>query len=382
VNNVFITDIQSYLPNKPISNDEIESVLGLVNGKPSRAKSLVLRSNGIRTRYYVLDPATRQPLFSNAELTAESVRKLNSSHFPIDTIDCLVCGTSTPDQLMPNHGVMVQGELKHPPCEVVGISGICLSGIMALKYGYMAVITGQSKNAVTTGSEVASTFLVNSSFKSEPDDRVSELVLDPGMAFDKDFLRWMLSDGAGAILLEPEPRSGSLSLRINWIEQLSYAGETEACMYSGALKEPDGRLKGWREFTDNADIMRKSLFAIRQDVKLLNRHIIDYTVTKPLRVIMEKHDLRSEDIDYLVPHYSSQYFRKRTIEAFQQAGINVPEDRYFTNLQTCGNTGAASIYISLAELFHSGRIRKGQNILCAIPESGRFSVAYFHLTAV
>jgi len=369
VNNVFITDIQSFLPNNPISNEEIESVLGLVNGKPSRAKSIVLRSNGIQTRYYVLDPATRQPLFSNAQLTAEAVRKLNSSHFPIENIDCLVC-------------VMVHGELKHPPCEVVGISGICLSGIMALKYGYMAIMTGQSKNAVTTGSEVASTFLVNSSFKSEPDDRLNALVLDAGIAFDKDFLRWMLSDGAGAILLESEPRPNHLSLRINWIEQLSYAGETETCMYSGALKEPDGRLKGWREFEDTSDITRKSLFAIRQDVKLLNRHIIDYTVTKPLRVIMEKHDLRSEDIDYLVPHYSSDYFRKRTVDAFQRAGIDVPEDRYFTNLQTCGNTGAASIYVSLAELFHSGRIRKGQTILCAIPESGRFSVAYFLLTAV
>lgn len=52
---VYINRIASYLPNKPISNDEMEDYIGMIGGKPSRVRSIVLRQNGIKTRYYGLD---------------------------------------------------------------------------------------------------------------------------------------------------------------------------------------------------------------------------------------------------------------------------------------------------------------------------------------
>jgi 3-oxoacyl-[acyl-carrier-protein] synthase-3 len=65
-----------------------------------------------------------------------------------------------------------------------------------------------------------------------------------------------------------------------------------------------------------------------------------------------------------------------------EIGFSIPLERWFSNLATKGNTGSASIYIMLEELFHSGRLKRGDTILCMIPESGRFSVAYMHLTVV
>jgi len=56
-NQVYINNIAKFLPNEPVSNDEMESILGLVNGKPSRSKNIVLRQNGIKNRYYVIDKA-------------------------------------------------------------------------------------------------------------------------------------------------------------------------------------------------------------------------------------------------------------------------------------------------------------------------------------
>jgi 3-oxoacyl-[acyl-carrier-protein] synthase-3 len=64
------------------------------------------------------------------------------------------------------------------------------------------------------------------------------------------------------------------------------------------------------------------------------------------------------------------------------AGLDIPETRWFTTVDTCGNTGSASIYISLDALFRSGKIARGERLLCFVPESGRFSSAYLHLTAV
>ncbi|MCG6535351.1 MAG: hypothetical protein L7F78_11820, partial [Syntrophales bacterium LBB04] len=57
-------------------------------------------------------------------------------------------------------------------------------------------------------------------------------------------------------------------------------------------------------------------------------------------------------------------------------------EKWFTILAWKGNTGSASIYIILEELFHSDRLQKGQRLLCLIPESGRFSIAYMMLTVV
>ncbi len=84
----------------------------------------------------------------------------------------------------------------------------------------------------------------------------------------------------------------------------------------------------------------------------------------------------------VVPHFSSYYFRRPMIQGFRKAGFDLPADRYFTNLSRFGNTGSASIYLALAELLHSGDVKPGMRILCAVPESGRFSTAYFLLTAV
>ena len=64
------------------------------------------------------------------------------------------------------------------------------------------------------------------------------------------------------------------------------------------------------------------------------------------------------------------------------AGLPIPQERWFTNLTRKGNTGAASIFIMLDELFNSGSLRSGQRLLCYVPESGRFSSAFMQLTVV
>ena len=74
INNVYIINTAVYLPNEPVNNHNIENVLGLINGKKSRAKNIVLKSNGIKQRFYTLDPNTGEPTHTNAELTAEAVR--------------------------------------------------------------------------------------------------------------------------------------------------------------------------------------------------------------------------------------------------------------------------------------------------------------------
>lgn len=379
----YITDISAFLPNAPVSNDEIDQVLGVVNRMPTRIKNIILASNNIQTRYYAVDPATGEATHTNVQLTAEAVRRLMPYEgFGLDHIECLCCGTSTPDQLMPGHGLMVHGELKSSPCEVVSTTGICLSGVTALKYGYMNVALGLTKNAVATGSDLASSFTRAQFFEGVKQKKEAFLKKDKLMPFDTAFLRWMLSDGAGAVFMTSDPVPGKPALRIDWIEHLSYAGEFETCMYAGTKKNADGVMTGWRNFPSLQNAVEEGAFLIKQDVKLLNREALQVAVERTLPHVVKKHGLSAREVDWFLPHYSSEYFRMKFYEYMKNAHFEIPLDKWFSNLTYKGNTGAASIYIIMEELFHSGRIQRGEKVLCFVPESGRFSMCYMMLTAV
>ena len=378
---VYITGTGAYLPNAPVENDAMERVLGQVGAKPSRARRTVLRSNGIVRRHYAIDPETLRFNDTNAGMTAKAVRSLESGGSPLPRVGCLACGTSIADQLMPGHAVMVHGELGWPACEVVTTAGVCVAGMTAMKYAIMAVASRQHRAAVATGSELSSASMRAEAFSPEIDARVDSLEHHPELAFEKDFLRWMLSDGAGAVLLEREPRPGGVSLRVDWLDIVSYAGEMETCMYAGAVKRSDGGLDGWRSFDAEA-CFRDSVMSVKQDVKLLHDGVVRYTVEKPIKEVLARRELSADAIDYFLPHFSSQFFRDRLAAGLRAAGLDIPQDRWFTTMATCGNTGAAAIYVMLDALFRSGRIERGHRLLCFVPESGRFSSAYLHLTAV
>jgi 3-oxoacyl-[acyl-carrier-protein] synthase-3 len=122
--------------------------------------------------------------------------------------------------------------------------------------------------------------------------------------------------------------------------------------------------------------------AIKQDVRLLNEHIMEMTVERPLPSLARKYKLEPENVDHFLPHYSSEFFRPRLHQAMLKVGFDVPQERWFTNLSIRGNTGAASMYIMIDELLRSGRVERGERLLCWVPESGRFTGAFVHLTAV
>ena len=131
---VYINQLAAFLPNQAITNDQMEKVLGQIGPQPSKARRLILRSNRITGRHYAIDPDSGTISHSNAELTAAAIRRLDGPGCPLHELELLACGTTLPDQLMPNHALMVHGELKIPPCEVVATAGICLAGVMSLKY--------------------------------------------------------------------------------------------------------------------------------------------------------------------------------------------------------------------------------------------------------
>jgi 3-oxoacyl-[acyl-carrier-protein] synthase-3 len=380
---VYINDIAAFLPNAPVDNDSIENVLGKIIDLPSRTKKRILTNNGIQTRYYAIDPATGRLTHTNAQMTAEAVRALKPyRNFQLADLECLCCGTSSPDLLLPGHGLMVHGELGASPCEVMTTAGICLAGITAFKYAYMNVALGISGNAVATGSELASSYIRAGFFKYKEADLRADVDNQPILAFNADFLRWMVSDAAGAVFLSNRKSEEGVTLRVDWIEHLSFANQLPTCMYAGGVKQPDGSVIGWRHAESLAEAVKNDSFPIKQDVELLNTEIVKTAVDRTLTRVIAKHNLKADNFDWFLPHYSSEYFRDKLHDRMADFDFVVPYEKWFTNLTTKGNTGSASIYVMMEELFHSGRLREGQKVFCFIPESGRFSMAYMMLTVV
>jgi 3-oxoacyl-[acyl-carrier-protein] synthase-3 len=306
---VYITNTSKFLPNQPVPNDDMELYLGYINDKPSKSKSIVLRNNGITNRYYALEKGGK-PTHTNAQMTALAVKELfKDDPEKIKEIELLSCGTSSPDQMMPSHGVMTHGWLPEMGAtEVVSPSGVCCAGMHSLKFAYLAIKAGEVKSAIATGSERFSGLLVSDVFEEEA-QKLKELTDNPFIAFQKDFLRWMLSDGASAFQLSDTPNKEGISLSLDWIEGVSYANEMETCMYMGGDKQADGTLKGFMDYTPE-EIKNKSIFSVKQDINLLSDNIVPLG-GKKIKEIFDKKGLVASDIDHFLPHISSNFFRAK-----------------------------------------------------------------------
>ena len=374
---VYITRLSTFLPNQAVENDNMENFIGMIDGKPSRVKPIILRQNGIKRRYYALDEE-HNITHSNAQLAAAAINGLFMNDEEKQQVEVLTCGTSTPDQLLPSHASMVHGEAFSQPMEIYSLAGVCLTSVAALKTSYMSIASGNSSNAVCCTSELSSPTFLSKFYQNELEN-LKDIEKHPYLAFEKDFLRYMLSDGAAALYLSEKKEDG-MALRINGIEMISFANEQPACMYMLTDAREDGSLKSWKEYSIE-ELSRKSVWCCKQNVKLLNKYAIKYFVDA-IEMAMTKLMLNYDEVTYVIPHISSMYFYQRLADEISSRGINLPTTKWFTNLPMVGNIGSVSPYAALYELFYSGRISKGDRILLLVPESGRFSYGVVSLTAV
>ena len=152
-------------------------------------------------------------------------------------------------------------------------------------------------------------------------------------------------------------------------------------MYSGVSSNDEVAAGStWLDQPTPSDADSAGMLNLRQDTGLLNA-VVALGVEEYIGLV-RKGMIDPDAVDHLLVHYSSEYFRGDIIKLMTEAGLMIPEDRWFSNLATKGNTGAASIFIMLEEAMATNRFAPGDRILLMVPESGRFSVSFIHLTAV
>jgi len=371
----YINQIGKYLPGNPISNEEMEEYLGMVGGVPSRLRPKVLNQNKIEQRFYALDKQQRTTI-SNAAMAAHSVRDaISRSEITLDDLELLVTATSQGDLPLPGFASMVHGELKNKPCEIASLHGICASSVLALRHAVSAFKAGEVSTAAVVASELASRLLKAPRFEEQGFGK------DRRLPFETEFLRWMLSDGAGALLLSDEPASSGLSLEVESMHIKSYANQFAPCMYVG--KKDNVSLEdvyGWLDYPGYMEAASDGAINLHQSVNMLD-DVIRVCINGVFELV-EDGKLNPEQIDWWVTHYSSHIFREQAYDLLVRGGITIEPEKIFSNLYSRGNMGSASFYLMLEEMLNEGHLEPGQRLFCIVPESGRFLFGYVILKVV
>ena len=365
---VYITSSGSYLPGKPICNDEVENYLGLINGKKSRTKNRILNQNGIKTRYYGINKKQKS-LTSNEEMALLAIKDcLLKSELVNKNIEFFATGTTQGDLPIPGFASMVHGKVNFDECEIASHQSVCSASMMAIKNAYNNIKLGEKNNGLVCSSEFASRLFKSSRYEKQKRP----------LSLQEDFLRWMLSDGAGAILLENVPSKNKISLEINWIDIKSYANKYDPCMYAGT-NDPK-KNQTWLDYDSFEDAAIDGAINIRQDLKIVNEMVkvgIDHYFK-----LIDKGIVIPSEIDHVLCHYSSHHFKKMLIDLLIKSDSMISEKKWFSNLYSKGNTGSASIIIMIDEFLNKKIPKHGEKILLMVPESGRFISSYMQCTVI
>ncbi|MGJ3232129.1 MAG: 3-oxoacyl-[acyl-carrier-protein] synthase III C-terminal domain-containing protein [Oceanicaulis sp.] len=372
---VYVTGTGAVLPGPPVGSEAMEAYLGRIGGEPSRLGPRVLRWNGIRTRHYALTPEG-DPTHTNAGMSAEAVRKAaDAAGASLARLEHLATATTQGDLLAPGHGAQVHAELGCGPLELASFQSVCGSAIMAAKSAWQAVRTGEAEAASACAGEHASRW-----FRPHFYEGTALIDAKGRLALEAEYLRWTLSDGAGAIWLAPEPSRTGVSLRVDWIDIVSLADRFDPCMWAGGtLAERHDLSRAW-PFLGPEAAFKAGAIALQQDFDLLK-----IVIRAWIGVYLQKVDagrIRPEAVDHLLLHYSARSLREEIVRLLTDTGAMIDEARWFNNLATAGNTGSASIWIMLDAFLRERAPKPGETVLGVVPESGRGLVGFMHMTAV
>jgi len=363
---VYLESAGYFMPGEPVANEDMDRYIAPLNRLSGRIKQRILAENGIKQRYYAID-ADGNTRWTNAAQAAGAIRDcLRRQDRGLADVSLLACGSSGGDALMPGFANMIQGELAAPPMETLSVHGICAAGVSAVQAAAQGIELGAHRHALAVASEMPSRLFKRSRFAARGYDA----------DFDAHFLRWMLSDGAGALLLgqrgAPVPgASTGVRLRLKWIHQRSFSGDYPVCMQLGL---PAGGGRGHLDYPSWGEAEAAGALALRQDIRLLP-HLFDIGVHEYAGLVRDGW-VDPGRVDHFLCHYSSEKFIPVVEDLMDKAGLAIARERWFSNLAWRGNTGAASILIMLAEFLETRALEPGQQVFCYIPESGRFMTAY------
>jgi 3-oxoacyl-[acyl-carrier-protein] synthase-3 len=300
-----ITGTGSYLPERVLTNSELESMV-------ETSDEWIRSRTGIEKRHIAAEDETTCDLAEKAALKA-----IEASGKQTSDIDLIIVATTTPDQIFPSTACLLQQRLDIHGCPAFDIQAVCTGFIYAVSVADKFIRTNSAKCVLVVGAETMSRII-------DWKDR------DTCVLF---------GDGAGAVILEASETEGILSTHIH------ADGE-----YQSLLNVPAGISANQKLFkSGEAFVKMQGNEVFKVAVNTLGR-IVDETLAA--------NSMQKTDIDWLVPHQANT----RIISATAKK-LDMSMDRVVLTVDQHGNTSAASVPLALDVAVRDGRIKENDTLL-------------------
>jgi 3-oxoacyl-[acyl-carrier-protein] synthase III len=297
----------SALPEKIVTNTELAA-------KIDTTDEWITQRTGIRQRHIACGfEETTSVLATRAAKAA-----LAHAGMTADDIDLIVLATATPDYTFPSTATQVQHNLGITKGCAFDLQAVCSGFIYALSVADKMLITGTNKRALVIGAETFSRIL-------DWEDRTTCV---------------LFGDGAGAVVLEAVPGTGSIADRGLLTSHLRSDGRHREKLY-----------------VDGGPSSTKTTGHLRMQGKEVFKHAVSM-ITDVIEAAYAATGLTSNDIDWFVPHQAN----KRIIDASAEK-LKIAPEKVVITVDRHGNTSAASIPLALDTAVKDGRIKQGQLVL-------------------
>lgn len=300
-----ITGTGRYLPERILTNFDLEKMVDTTD-------EWIRTRSGIERRHLSAEGQTTSDLCVEAAKNA-----MDAAGVGPDDIDFIAVGTTTPDRIFPNTGVLVQDKLGIHGCAAFSVEAACTGFIYALSIADKYVRAGDAGCALVIGAE-----------------RLSSMV----DWTDRDTCV-LFGDGAGAVILKPSEEPGIVSTHLH----------------------ADGKYKDLLYFPSGISDKFEQLKAGNDFIRMKGNEVFKVAVRTLGRIVEEtlaKNQLEKSDIDWLIPHQANM----RIIQATARK-LGMPMDRVIQTVKDHGNTSAASVPMALDVAVRDGRIQRGDTLL-------------------
>ncbi|TVQ22317.1 MAG: ketoacyl-ACP synthase III [Spirochaetaceae bacterium] len=310
-----ITSLACHVPERIVTNDELAQ-------KVETSDEWIYSHTGIRERRYAA------PGESASDLGVIAGRRaLEQAHADPDSIDLVICATSTPDYLtFPATACVIQDRLGLSNAGAFDLQAGCTGFAYGVEMARSLVEAGGAGRVLLIGTEVLTSI-------TNWEDRATCI---------------LFGDGAGAVLVEASDadraRTGH-TIVASWLRSKGSGGPA-LIRQAGGSREP---------FEDGRHAARDLLLAMNgKQVYLFAVDAIVQTIT----ALSERVGKTPDDVDWIVPHQANS----RIIEAAAKR-LRLPVERFYLNVDRYANTSAASIPIALEEMVSTGALKSGQTVL-------------------
>jgi len=319
-----ITGVGMYAPEKILDNKYFESIL-------DTSDEWIITRTGIKERRLMENGAT-------SDMGTKAVEDLlKTTNTKPEEIDVIIVPTVTPDMFFPSTACLIQDNIGAKNAWGFDISAACSGFLFGLQTGAAFIESGQYKKIVVVGVDKMSSII-------DYTNRNNCI---------------LFGDAAAAVLLEPS-------------EDISFGIQDALLHIDGAGRESLYMKGGGSLNPPTHETVDKEMHYLYQDGKAVFKEAVKGMADISVE-IMEKNNLKSEDIAYLVPHQANL----RIIDATRRR-MGIDTDKVMINIDKYGNTTSATIPLCLTEYYRDGKLKKGDNLIIAAFGAG-FTWGSIHL---